>query len=124
MASRSRQLGSPPAATAALSVVGTGDFNGDGYSDILWRDSSNNLAVWLMVQGTSILQAGSLGNVGTNWTVAQTGDFNGDGKSDILWRDTSAGSVAMWLMNGTAVSQALGAGSAPLTWTIQGSNTD
>jgi FG-GAP repeat len=29
-------------------VVGTGDFNGDGFGDILWRDTSGNLAVWLM----------------------------------------------------------------------------
>jgi hypothetical protein len=25
------------------SVAGTGDFNGDGIGDILWRDSSGNL---------------------------------------------------------------------------------
>ena len=117
-------LGDPSAAPAAWSVVGTGDFNGDGKSDILWRDSSGTSPIWLMNGATSILQAGGLGNVGTNWVVAQTGDFNGDGKSDILWRDTSAGNVAMWYMNGTAVLQYLGASSVPLSWTIQGSNSD
>jgi hypothetical protein len=30
------------------SVVGTGDLNGDGYSDIAWRDNSGNMAIWLM----------------------------------------------------------------------------
>jgi hypothetical protein len=89
----------------------------------LWRDTSNNLGVWLM-QGTSILQAGGLGNVGSNWMVAETGDFNGDGKSDILYRDTSAGNIAMSYMNGIAALQYLGAGSVPLSWTIQGSNSD
>jgi hypothetical protein len=89
----------------------------------LWRDTSNNLGVWLM-QGTSILQAGGLGNVGSNWTIAETGDINGDGKSDILYRETSAGSIAMWYMNGIAALQYLGAGSVPLSWTIQGSNSD
>jgi hypothetical protein len=29
-------------------VVGTGDFNGDGFGDILWRDSNDNVAIWLM----------------------------------------------------------------------------
>ena len=104
-------------------MVGTGDFNGDGLSDILWRDNANNLAVWLMTQGTSVLQAAAIGNVGPSWNVAETGDFSGDGKSDILWRDTS-GNVAMWYMNGTAVLQYLGVSSVPLSWTIQGSNSD
>jgi hypothetical protein len=104
-------------------VVGTGDFNGDGVSDILWRDNTNDLAVWLM-QSTSILQAAGVGTVGSAWSVAQTGDFNGDGMSDILWRNTSTGEIAMWYMNGTQVSQYLGAGNAPLIWTIQGANAD
>ena len=36
------------------SIVGTGDFNGDGKSDILWRDTSGNVAIWEM-NGTTIL---------------------------------------------------------------------
>jgi hypothetical protein len=85
------------------SIVGTGDFNGDGKSDILWRDTSGNVAIWEM-NGTTILnQATSfVGNVAGNWSVFGTGDFNGDGNSDILWRDTS-GNVAIWEMNGTSV---------------------
>jgi hypothetical protein len=35
-------------------IVGTGDFNGDGRSDILWRDTSGNVAIWEM-NGTTIL---------------------------------------------------------------------
>jgi hypothetical protein len=65
-------------------IVGTGDFNGDGRSDILWRDSnSGGVAMWLM-NGVTITSSSSVGNVPTNWQIAQTGDFNGDGKSDIL----------------------------------------
>jgi serralysin len=101
--------------------VGTGDFNGDGMSDILWRDDSNDLAVWLM-QGTSILQAGGIGTVGSAWSIAETGDFNGDGKSDLLWRDTS-GNTAIWYLNGTSVSTET-VGNIPPTWTVQGVNAD
>jgi hypothetical protein len=38
-------------------IVGTGDFNGDGRSDILWRDTSGNVAIWEM-NGTTILKSG------------------------------------------------------------------
>ncbi len=46
----------------AWSVVGTADFNGDGKGDILWQDTSGNIAIWLM-NGASILSTGGLGNV-------------------------------------------------------------
>ena len=80
-------------------MVGTGDFNGDGKSDIVWRDTSGNTAIWLM-NGAAVLSAGGLGNVPTTWSIALTGDYDGDGKSDLLWRDTS-GNTAIWFMNGT-----------------------
>jgi hypothetical protein len=105
------------------SVVGTGDFNGDGKADILWRDNSGNLAIWEM-NGTTILNANTagVGNVATNWSVAGVGDFNGDGKADILWRNNNNGNVAIWEMNGTTVLNASTAtfGNMPLTWSVAG----
>jgi hypothetical protein len=104
------------------SIVGTGDFNGDGKSDILWRDTGGNVAIWEM-NGTAILnQATSfVANVANNWSVFGNGDYNGDGKSDILWRDGS-GNVAIWEMNGTTVlNQATSfVGNVVGTWTIAG----
>ena len=37
-------------------------------SDILLRDGNGDTAMWLM-NGTSIMQSVSVGNVPTNWTV-------------------------------------------------------
>src|SRR5262249_17627638 len=69
-------------------IVGTGDFNGDGKSDILWRDTSGNVAIWLM-NGAQVTQSAGVGSAPTSWSIAETGDFDGDGKSDLLWQDTS-----------------------------------
>jgi hypothetical protein len=108
------------------SVVGTGDFNGDGKVDILWRDTSGNVAIWLM-NGTTILNPNTagVGKIPTTWSVVGTGDYNNDGTADILWRDTS-GNVAIWEMNGTTVlnPNTAGVGNVPTTWTIQGVNDD
>jgi hypothetical protein len=86
-------------------VEGTGDFNGDGKSDILWQNtSSGQTQIWMM-NGTDILSGNNLppANLGPSWQVAETGDFNGDGKSDILWRNNSSGRTQIWLMNGTDI---------------------
>ena len=50
-------------------VVGTGDFNGDGKGDILWRNSNGDIGIWLM-NGTQILQEPIIGNVPASWTIA------------------------------------------------------
>ena len=105
-------------------VAGTGDFNGDGKSDILWRDGSGDLAIWEM-NGTTILNPNTsgVGNLSTVWSVAVTGDFNSTGMSGILWTDTS-GDLAIWYMNGTTISSGAGLGTMPTSWTIQGTNAD
>ncbi len=71
----------------AWSIIGTGDFDGDGMSDIVWRDTLGNTSIWLM-NGAAVASAGGLGNVPTTWSIVLTGDYDGDGKSDLLWRDT------------------------------------
>jgi len=49
-------------------IVETGDFNGDGMSDILWRNTDGDVAIWLMNGSTPISQT-DIGNVSTVWTV-------------------------------------------------------
>jgi hypothetical protein len=99
----------------------SGDFDGDGKSDILWRNGNGEIEVWLM-NGTSILVTGSPGNVtpSVGWNIEGVGDFDGDGKADILWRNISTGEVYIWLMNGTAIASSGSPGSATLDWAIQG----
>ncbi len=84
-------------------VIGAGDFNGDGKSDILWQNADGTVAIWEM-NGLSVMSAAVVGaNPGPTWHVIGSGDFNGDGKSDILWQNDN-GSVAIWEMNGTSVT--------------------
>ena len=50
------------------SVAETGDFNGDGMSDILWRDTAGDVGIWFMNSATVSATAG-LGNVPNVWAV-------------------------------------------------------
>jgi hypothetical protein len=103
------------------SIVGTGDFNSDGCSDILWQDTSGNVAIWEM-NGTSVLNASTsfVANVSSNWSTFGSGVYDGGGKSHIVWHDSS-GNVAIWKMNGTSILNASSSfvANVPGTWSIQ-----
>jgi hypothetical protein len=101
------------------SVTNTHDFNADGKSDIVWRDTSGDVAIWLM-NGTQVLQTGGVGTAPVAvWSIVGQRDFNGNGMADLLWRDTS-GDVAIWFMNGTQVTQSVGVGNVSLAWSVFG----
>jgi hypothetical protein len=96
----------------------THDFNGNGMSDIAWRDGSGDVALWLM-NGASVVSAGGVGGVAATWQIVGQRDFNGDGRHDLLWRDGN-GNTAIWLLNGTQVTSSLSVGNIATTWTVIG----
>jgi len=71
--------------STAFHVVGTGDFDGNDANDILFRNDSGDLAMWLLNSQGQLLGAPSaIGNAGLYHTEG-TGDLNGDGRSDTHW---------------------------------------
>jgi hypothetical protein len=85
-------------------VVGTGDFAGNGTDDMLWRNASTGALVeWVMNNGTVSSSATLLTSL--RMTVAGTGDYTGNGTDDILLNNAMTGTTSAWLINnGTLVS--------------------
>ena len=103
-------------------VAGTGDFNGDGRDDVLWRNDNGQLSNWLgtATGGFTLNDAVALTMVDPAWKIAGTGDFNGDGRDDILWRHTD-GTLSNWLgqANGGFVNNGGVSGTnVPLAWSV------
>ena len=64
------------------------DFNGDGRSDILWRNDNGSLAIWTM-NGTAVTSGNNIASSpDATWHVNGVGDYLVAAKADILWRTT------------------------------------
>jgi FG-GAP-like repeat len=88
-------------------VPTTGDFNGDGMSDVVFLNpEKNRMAIWLMA-GTEVLERGPEipGPEGSGWLIPSAGDFDGDGLADIIWDNPGRGVMCVWLMRGTCLRE-------------------
>ncbi|MDD1477063.1 GH25 family lysozyme [Arthrobacter sp. H16F315] len=93
--------GSPPPAPtdATRKVISTGDFDGDGKSDLIQRRADGEL--WLYSgDGTGRYPVSR--RIGAGWqiydSVVGVGDYNGDGKNDLVARKLDG---SLWFYAGT-----------------------
>jgi hypothetical protein len=100
-------------------LIGTADFNGDGSSDLLWRNTmTGQISVWL-ISGVTVTASLNVGTVSLDWHILGAGDFNGDGKADLLWRQ-DGGMIGIWLMNDAMLYSSAGLGAVDNAWRIVG----
>lgn len=100
-----RALTVPRVADTTWKIVGTGDLNGDGHTDLLWQnDADGGVSAWLLwnnwVFQTSYLSIPAVADRG--WRVEGMGDTDGDGHADVVWRHTD-GRLSIWFMRGIQV---------------------
>ena len=75
------------------------DYNGDGRSDILWRNTDGTIMDWLgQLDGSFVNNYANSGYVNNTWHLLGNGDFNGDGREDIVLRNDN-GLFMNWLAN-------------------------
>jgi hypothetical protein len=84
-------------------IVGSGDFNSDGRTDLIWQDQTTGATqIWYLggAQGNAIV--GAVGVVSSSTSrIAAVIDANGDGKPDIVWQQPSNGLSELWTMLGS-----------------------
>ena len=94
------------------------DFNGDGKSDILWRNGTTGAnAIWR--SANSATSQGVTGVTNLAWIVAGVGDFNLDQKADILWRNNSSGANVIWRSANSSTQQGV-TGVTNVAWVVAG----
>ncbi|NNC24734.1 VCBS repeat-containing protein, partial [Salinisphaera sp. USBA-960] len=71
---------------AGYRLIASGDVDGDGKADLVWRDDSGSVvAVWTM-DGARVSGGRAL-VIGSRWQLLGSGDFDGDSRLDLLWGD-------------------------------------
>lgn len=76
------------------------DFNGNGKSDVLWRNQTTGQNWLWTMNGLEISESKAINTIPLDWDIVGSGDFDGNGKSDILWRNNQTGRNWMYLMDG------------------------
>lgn len=95
--------------------VALADFDGNGYTDILWaRPSSRALRMWLMDDLAILHEVQVSTESRSQYQLAGVGDFDGDMSADLLWRRTTDGRliVSRAVASGETEDVVLAAGAA------------
>src|SRR5258707_9163954 len=84
------------------SIVGTGDFNGDGKWDILWRDTGGNVAIWEM-NGTTVLNPDTAGGgkMATTLVIFWPRGLYSGRKNGVLWRESNGDNQRLGMKQNT-----------------------
>jgi peptidyl-Asp metalloendopeptidase len=94
-----------------------GDFNGDGKSDIVWRNRvTGNNVIWRSGAASQQMQIAPVADL--NWAIVGVGDFNGDGLSDLVWRNGANGQNVIWPSAVSKLQQKLA--TLATNWTVAG----
>lgn len=73
------------------------DFDGDGVSDLLWRDTvTSENYLWQSADIFAWYECALPCPRSTTSQPQATGDFDGDGNSDVFWRDLDTGVNQIW----------------------------
>ena len=100
-------------------VIGAGDVDDDGKSDLLLRFASttHKIGYWIM-DGATVKRTWSIPTGGTYQVVA-TGDFNADGHLDLVWIGAQR-DLKLWAGTGTSFGSSQNIRILPSGWQVIG----
>ncbi len=83
-------------------VAATGDFDRNGHTDILWRNTTTQrLEISLLQETSQVAVASPSPNsaVDANWKVVMAADWDRDNDLDLLWYNATSGKIVFWWLD-------------------------
>jgi hypothetical protein len=108
-----------PGASPGWVLAGMGDFDGNGTTDMLWRNTADATQYWIYLMNGPTIIGGGLVAVAPGYRPTYIADFNADLKSDIVW-ENNAGGRWFYFMNGASVTSSAPVPTAVAGWEIAG----
>ncbi len=87
----------------AWKVLASGDFDGDGFFDLFWKNEDTlETFVWFM-EGATVEKVDFPRLRSASWIMEASADFDGSGTFDLFWRNIDDGRTAVWFLDGEMV---------------------
>ncbi|HEY0144392.1 MAG TPA: VCBS repeat-containing protein [Thermoanaerobaculia bacterium] len=83
----------------------SGDLDGDGRAEIVWRHEAAGGNAYWRLNGTQITDSGYLPELPAPWKLAALHDVSDDGRADMIWYHPDQREVRAWAMNGSVVTR-------------------
>ena len=84
---------------AGYTPVLSGDFTGDGTSDIAWYNpTTRDLEIWKLNSNGQWAGSYNIGSHPPGSVAVGVGDFDHNGVADIMWHNTATGSIENWML--------------------------
>jgi hypothetical protein len=116
--------GSFNTAPTAFKIVGVGDMNGDGRSDLVyWNETTGETHIALFnASGKLLLSSGLFLTAGAEWRVVGVADTNGDRRADIVYWNSATGETFINLTAADGLTRMSGGffNVSPLAWKVSG----
>ncbi len=99
---------------------GEGDFNGDGQTDLVYRNTVTGDNTLMLLDGTARLGWATLPDVAPNWDLTGVADMDGDGDPDLIFRNRNNGQNTIMRMDATTRQGWTALPSVASIWTMAG----